>query len=110
MPTAPLDPAIVLEADSYLRPHIPAIIQRYNSFRRWKDMLELHEGGWDKFTRGYERFGFNVRPNNEIVYREWAPNAKEACLIGEFSKSQAHGESANPYSTEQMRGAGRRIL
>lgn len=85
MPTAPLDPAIVLEADSYLRPHIPAIIQRYNSFRRWKDMLELHEGGWDKFTRGYERFGFNVHPNNEIVYREWAPNAKEACLIGEFN-------------------------
>lgn len=25
--------------------------------------------------------------NNNITYREWAPNAKEAFLIGDFSKS-----------------------
>lgn len=86
MPTPPLDPAKVLEIDGYLRPHIPSIIQRYNRFRQWKNTIEQHEGGYDSFTRGYEKFGFHVGPNNEVVYREWAPNAKEAYLIGEFSQ------------------------
>lgn len=36
-------------------------------------------------TQGYERFGFNVLPNNDIVYREWAPNALRAYLVGDFS-------------------------
>ncbi|EKM79850.1 hypothetical protein AGABI1DRAFT_72509 [Agaricus bisporus var. burnettii JB137-S8] len=85
MPTPPLDPATVLEIDGYLRPHIPSIIQRYNRFRQWKNTIEQHEGGYDSFTRGYEKFGFHVGPNNEVVYREWAPNAKEAHLIGEFN-------------------------
>ncbi|TFK22327.1 1,4-alpha-glucan branching enzyme [Coprinopsis marcescibilis] len=85
MPTKPLDPKVVLEIDGYLKPHIPAIIQRHNAFRRWKDVIEQHEGGYDKFTKGYERYGFNVGPNNEVVYREWAPNAVEAYLIGDFN-------------------------
>jgi 1,4-alpha-glucan branching enzyme len=85
MPTAPLDPQVVLDIDPYLKPHIPAIIQRYNSYKRWKDLIELHEGGYDKFTKGYKNFGLNVGPNNEVYYREWAPNAQEAYLIGEFS-------------------------
>ena len=85
MPTAPLDPQVVLDIDPYLKPHIPAIIQRYNSYKRWKDLIELHEGGYDKFTKSYENFGLNVGPNNEVYYREWAPNAQEAYLIGEFS-------------------------
>ena len=86
MLTPPLNPAVVLNSDRFLKPHIPAIVQRYNSFRRWKDLFHLHEGGCDNFTRGYQRFGFNVRPNNQVVYREWAPNAKEASLIGQFSE------------------------
>lgn len=86
MPTPPLDPTVVLNVDGYLKPHIPAIAQRYNSYKRWKDTFETHEGGYEKFTRGYEKFGFNVGTNNEVIYREWAPNAKEAYLIGDFSE------------------------
>lgn len=86
MSTPMLDPAAVLKIDGYLRPHIPAIIQRHNRFRQWKNSFELHEGGYEKFTRGYEKFGFNVGPANEVTYREWAPNAREAYLIGEFSQ------------------------
>jgi 1,4-alpha-glucan branching enzyme len=36
--------------------------------------------------QGAEKFGFNVDSNNNIVYREWAPNATAAFLIGDFSK------------------------
>jgi 1,4-alpha-glucan branching enzyme len=35
--------------------------------------------------QGFDKFGFNVDGNNTITYREWAPNAKEAFLIGDFS-------------------------
>jgi 1,4-alpha-glucan branching enzyme len=96
MPTAPLDPTVVLGIDGYLRPNIPSIVQRHNSFRRWKDTFELHEGGWEKFTRGYEKFGLNVGPNNEVIYREWAPNAKEAYLIGEFSEQHTSALPETP--------------
>ncbi|KAF6157791.1 hypothetical protein GIB67_038259 [Kingdonia uniflora] len=34
---------------------------------------------------GYLKFGFN-REDNEIVYREWAPAAQEAQLIGDFNE------------------------
>ncbi|KAH6915121.1 1,4-alpha-glucan branching enzyme [Coprinopsis sp. MPI-PUGE-AT-0042] len=86
MPTAALDPAVVTAVDGYLKPHIPAIIQRHNAFRRWKDTIENHEGGYEKFTKGYEKFGLNLGPKNEVVYREWAPNAVEASLIGDFNE------------------------
>lgn len=88
MPTKPLDPKVVLDVDGYLKPNIPAIMQRYDSFRRWKDTFQDHEGGYDKFTKGYLRFGFNVDKNGEVVYREWAPNARQANLIGDFSACQ----------------------
>ncbi|KAL0067646.1 alpha-1,4-glucan branching enzyme [Marasmius tenuissimus] len=85
MSTPALDPKVVLNVDPWLKTEIPGIIQRHNLFRKWKDTIELHEGGYDKFTKGYEKFGFNVRDDGEVVYREWAPNAKEAYLIGEFN-------------------------
>lgn len=85
MPTQPLDPKTVIEIDGYLKPNVPAILQRHNTFRKWKDTFEKHEGGYDNFTQGHLKFGFNVGPKNEVTYREWAPNAKEAYLVGDFS-------------------------
>ncbi|KAK7060409.1 alpha-1,4-glucan branching enzyme [Paramarasmius palmivorus] len=85
MSTPALDPQVVLNIDGYLRPEIPGIIQRHNLFRKWKDIIKDHEGGYDQFSKGYLKFGFNVGEDGEVVYREWAPNAKEAYLIGEFN-------------------------
>jgi len=87
MPTQALDPETVLKLDGYLKPNIPAILHRHERFRKWKETIEAHEGGYDEFTKGYLKFGFNIGKDGEVVYREWAPNAKEAYLIGEFSKS-----------------------
>ncbi|KAF8204716.1 glycoside hydrolase family 13 protein [Pholiota molesta] len=86
MPTKPLDPQTILDIDGYLKPNIPAILHRYNAFREWKETIQKHEGGYDKFTKGYLKFGFNIGSKNEVTYREWAPNAKEAYLIGEFNE------------------------
>jgi 1,4-alpha-glucan branching enzyme len=86
MPTPMLDPETVLKIDGYLKPNVPAILHRHESFRRWKAVIDEHEGGYEYFTKGYLQFGFNVGNDGEVVYREWAPNAKEAYLIGEFSE------------------------
>lgn len=57
---------------------------RYAGFQKWKKTID-EAGGYDKFTRGYESFGFIVSDKG-ITYREWAPNATGAYLFGEFSK------------------------
>ncbi|KAF9481827.1 glycoside hydrolase family 13 protein [Pholiota conissans] len=86
MGTKSLEPQTILDIDGYLEPNVPAIIHRYNAFRKWKETIEQHEGGYDNFTKGYLKFGLNVGPNNAVTYREWAPNAKEAYLIGDFNE------------------------
>jgi 1,4-alpha-glucan branching enzyme len=47
--------------------------------------INEHEGGIDKFTQGYKKYGFIVTEKS-VTYTEWAPNAKEAYLIGEFNQ------------------------
>lgn len=83
----PLDTKPILELDGYLRPELPAISARYDVFEQWKTTIEKTEGGYDSFSKGYLKFGLNVGENQEVVYREWAPNVKEAYLIGDFSQS-----------------------
>lgn len=57
---------------------------RYAGFQKWKKTIN-EAGGYDKFTRGYENFGFHVS-DKCITYREWAPNVSGAYLFGDFSK------------------------
>lgn len=100
MPTEALDPKTVIALDGYLEPNIPAIQHRHESFRKWKDTIEQHEGGYDNFTKGYLKFGFNIAPSGAVVYREWAPNPKEAYLIGDFSELAClflHGNASKCY-------------
>lgn len=86
MPTAAIDTKTVLDVDPWLDQNAAAIVARHDKFRKWKDTLEEHEGGYENFTKGYLKFGFNIKDDGTVVYREWAPNAKEAYLIGEFSE------------------------
>ena len=87
MPTPPLDEKTVLAVDPWLEKQVPHILHRHSLFRKWKDTIDEIEGGYDKFTKGYLKFGLNVAEDGTVTYREWAPNAKEAVLIGEFSAS-----------------------
>jgi hypothetical protein len=89
MATDAFNPKSVLELDPWLEPFLGAIDQRYQLFKRWKDTIAETEGGYDKFTKGYLRFGLNAQPDNSVVYREWAPNAISAALTGDFSLSSA---------------------
>lgn len=54
-------------------------------YSKWRATIDEHEGGLDKFSRGYDTFGLHQLDNGDIRYREWAPNATSAALTGDFS-------------------------
>ena len=82
----PFDPKPVLAIDPYLKPHIPDLATRFRGLQKWLSTIDRAEGGFEKFSKGYERFGFNVKENGDVYYEEWAPNAVAASLIGDFSQ------------------------
>jgi hypothetical protein len=77
----------VVKVDPWLEPYSASLAHRYKGYQKWVNTLNQHEGGLENFSKGYEKMGFNVSPNGDITYREWAPNAIEAHLIGDFSIS-----------------------
>ena len=77
----------VIQLDPWLEPFKDALKKRYSHAQQWIKTINDHEGGLDKFSKGFLRYGFNVQENGDIVYREWAPNATQAFLIGDFSMS-----------------------
>ncbi|KAJ5246725.1 1-4-alpha-glucan-branching enzyme [Penicillium chermesinum] len=75
----------VLTIDPWLEPHKDVLKQRYSLVQKWASDIERSEGGLEKFSRGYETFGLHALPNGDITYREWAPNAVQASLVGDFN-------------------------
>ncbi|KMU84956.1 1,4-alpha-glucan-branching enzyme [Coccidioides immitis H538.4] len=80
-----IDGTGVIDLDPYLRPYEDALKNRYKRTTEWIEKINRLEGGLDRFSKGYERLGLNVQSNGDIVYREWAPNATDAHLIGDFN-------------------------
>ncbi|KAI8801751.1 glycoside hydrolase [Cladochytrium replicatum] len=89
----------LIQDDPYLSPYRDHLDYRYYRFTKWKQTIESTEGGYDAFTRSYERFGFNVEPGKGIHYREWAPAAQQAFLVGEFNdwKIGAHSMAKDDF-------------
>lgn len=84
-PRVPKDGTGVVQLDPWLSPFQDAIKRRYTKSQEWIKKIDDAEGGLEEFSRGTEIFGLNVDKENSILYREWAPNATEAYLIGEFN-------------------------
>jgi len=38
------------------------------------------------YAQGTDIFGLRANKDNSITYREWAPNAVRASLVGDFSR------------------------
>jgi 1,4-alpha-glucan branching enzyme len=81
----PKDGTGVLRLDPWLEPFSGALKRRFAKAQGWIKTINDTEGGLEKFSRGASIFGLNVDASNNITYREWAPNASEAYLIGEFN-------------------------
>ncbi|KAM0793776.1 alpha-1,4-glucan branching enzyme [Microbotryomycetes sp. NB124-2] len=105
--TAPVkepSPYAVIREDSYLEPFEGAIKHRNSTFESWVKRINDSEGGFDKFSKSYQRYGIHAQPNGDIVYREWAPNAETAALIGEFNNwdRQAHSMKKDAFGTFEL--------
>lgn len=81
----PNDGTGVVKLDPWLSPFTDALKRRYSKAQEWIRHINSTEGSLEEFSRGIEKFGFNVDSENNITYREWAPNAIEAFLIGDFN-------------------------
>lgn len=88
----------VIKLDPYLEPFRDALKHRFSKAQEWIKKIDATEGGLEKFSRGYEKFGFTFAPNGDIHYREWAPNAEQAFLFGEFNNWDVN---AHPMKKDQ---------
>ncbi|XP_020586593.1 1,4-alpha-glucan-branching enzyme 1, chloroplastic/amyloplastic-like isoform X2 [Phalaenopsis equestris] len=93
----------IYEIDPYLQGHREHLDYRYNQYKNIHALIDKHEGGLDAFSRGYEKFGFN-RSESGITYREWAPGAKSASLIGDFNNwnPNAHVMNKNEFGVWEI--------
>lgn len=76
--------ASIFDVDPFLEQFKDHFSYRWDRYKSQKDSIEKYEGSLEEFAQGYLKFGFN-REQDCIVYREWAPAAQEAQLIGEFN-------------------------
>jgi hypothetical protein len=104
--STPPDGTGVIQLDPYLEPFRDALRHRFGLVESWIKKINENEGGLDKFSKGYEKFGFNVNANGDITYREWAPNAVRAYLVGDFSKSHSISVAIGGAHTELSRQVG----
>ncbi|ELQ43365.1 1,4-alpha-glucan-branching enzyme [Pyricularia oryzae Y34] len=93
-----------VKLDPWLEPFEDVIKRRHGMAEDWLKKIEQSEGSIEKFTRGTEVYGFNVKPDNTIVYREWAPNATAAFLVGDFNQwsRQSHPMKKNEYGVFEI--------
>ena len=99
----------VIKLDPWLEPFRDALRSRYSHAQKWIKTIDETEGGLEKFSKGTEKFGFVVHDNGDVTYREWAPNALRAYLIGDFSKAFSPRSSTGPSLTgirHKMTGTG----
>lgn len=81
----PKDGTGVVKLDPWLSPFQDSLKRRYAKTHDWIKRINETEGGLDKFSKGADSFGLHVGKDNSITYREWAPGAVKASLIGDFN-------------------------
>ncbi|KAL0016830.1 hypothetical protein SO802_003899 [Lithocarpus litseifolius] len=74
----------ILGSDPGLEKYKDHFKYRVRKFAEQKALFEKYERGLEEFAQGYLKFGLN-REEGGVMYREWAPAAQEAQLIGDFN-------------------------
>ncbi|KAK9899171.1 glycoside hydrolase family 13 protein [Cystobasidium minutum MCA 4210] len=94
----------LVDADPWLEPFVPAINYRHSVYDKWLKDIQQSEGGLDKFSQGYKTMGFQVANDGTITYREWAPAAHAAYLIGDFNgwNRESHSMQKSPYGVFEI--------
>ncbi|KAJ9661628.1 alpha-1,4-glucan branching enzyme [Neophaeococcomyces mojaviensis] len=95
----------IIELDPWLGEFRGALKSRFAKAQKWIKDIDQNEGGLERFSRGYEKMGFTFSNNGDITYREWAPNAQQAFLIGEFNNwdRDSHPMIKNNFGVWELR-------
>ena len=98
------EPLGAVKLDPWLSPFQDVLKRRHGKAKEWEKKIEQSEGSMEKFAKGTELFGLNVRDDNSIVYREWAPNAASASLVGDFNDwdRQSHPMKKNDFGVFEV--------
>ncbi|KAK0634782.1 alpha-glucan branching enzyme [Bombardia bombarda] len=100
----PKDGTGVVKLDPWLSPFQDSLKRRYTKAQDWIKKVDETEGGLEKFSRGADNFGLHMSKNNSITYREWAPNAVRASLIGDFNNwnRESHPMKKNDFGVFEL--------
>ncbi|MCT1181485.1 alpha-amylase family glycosyl hydrolase [Lactococcus lactis] len=89
-------PLNILDYDPYLEPFKEDLSLRLIEFARTKKRLLGTDGSLVDFANGYKYFGFQ-QESKHWTFREWAPNAKRAWLVGDFNNWENNFELKQAY-------------
>lgn len=89
-------PLNILDYDPYLEPFKDDLSLRLFEFARTKKRLLGVDGSLVDFANGYKYFGFQ-QESKHWTFREWAPNAKKAWLVGDFNNWENNYELKQGY-------------
>ena len=75
----------LLNQDLYLRPHEHKIRERLNTYNHILQTITETDKDLLTFAHSYNTMGLHLNNNNDVIYKEYAPNAKSISLFGEFN-------------------------
>ena len=84
----------ILHLDPYLVPFADDIELRFKSYKKARNKLIDDDQPLTSFANGHLYYGFHTSENG-WVYREWAPNAQEISLIGDFNNWNENNHKLN---------------
>lgn len=78
----------LIKNDPWLKPYAATIEGRYeNALKKSQELTQNGKINLSDFASGYLFFGLH-KTNSSWIFREWAPNAVEIYLIGDFNNWQ----------------------
>nr|XP_020501966.1 1,4-alpha-glucan-branching enzyme [Labrus bergylta] len=89
----------LLQMDPHLKTYEKDFKRRYELLQKQLLQLEEAEGGFEQFTRSYQNFGVQRRPDNSLFFQEWAPAAEALFLTGDFN---GWDKFAHPYTKKEF--------
>ncbi|MEO7767048.1 MAG: 1,4-alpha-glucan-branching enzyme, partial [Ferruginibacter sp.] len=76
----------IIQEDSWLDPYTHDVYERFDRYQKALKEIEGVEGSLLNFANGHTYYGINFdTERNGWYYREWAPNAYQLYLAGDFN-------------------------
>ena len=77
----------ILKIDPYLKPHEKELRFRYDRFNAEYNSVINYSGTLSSYANLHQSLGFHLSSDKKkVIYKEWAPAAKNLCLTGDFNQ------------------------